>query len=158
MRTFAKLAVAAAAVATLAAMPASAQDRVEAGLLECTVAAGTGFVVGSSKDMSCIFKKAAGGTEAYVGRISRFGLDIGHTTQTQIIWAVLGPAADIPPGTLAGNYGGLSAEATVGVGVGGNAMIGGNNKAIVLQPFSAQAQTGIDIAAGVSAMELRLAN
>lgn len=150
--------VAAAALAAVSALPAAAQDRVEAGLLECTVAGGTGFIIGSSKELSCVFKKAGGGTETYAGKISRFGIDIGQTTQTQIIWAVLGPARDIPPGTLAGNYGGLSAEATIGVGVGANAMIGGSNKSIVLQPFSGQAQTGMDIAAGVVAMELHSVN
>lgn len=157
MRTLAKLA-AVAAVATLVAMPASAQDRVEAGLLECSVAGGVSFVVGSTKNMTCVFKRAGGGTETYTGKINRFGIDLGMTTQSSIIWAVLGPARDIPPGTLTGNYGGLSAEATVGVGVGGNALIGGSNKQIVLQPFSAQAQAGLDIAVGVAAMELRLAN
>ena len=44
--------------------------------------------------------------------------------------------------------------AAVGVGLGANAMIGGSNKSIVLQPLSVQAQEGLNIAAGVSSLEL----
>ena len=61
----------------------------------------------------------------------------------------------MPPGSLNGNYGGVSAEATVGLGIGANALIGGSNKNIILQPLSVQAQQGLNIAAGVAALQLR---
>ena len=48
----------------------------------------------------------------------KFGLDIGVTAQTVIVWAVLTPAADLRPGSLNRNYGGVSAGgAAVGLGV-----------------------------------------
>jgi Protein of unknown function (DUF992) len=145
---------AAAAVTAFAAAPAAAADYVEAGLLKCDVAGGAGFIVGSTKDLTCRFERADGTVGQYTGVIRRFGLDIGVTGQTVIVWGVLGPSKQVEPGSLAGSYGGLSAEATVGVGVGANALVGGSDQSIILQPFSVQAQEGLNIAAGVSALEL----
>jgi hypothetical protein len=68
---------------------------------------------------------------------------------------VLAPSLDIPSGALAGNYGGVSAEATVGLGVGANALLGGSENSIALQPVSVQAQQGLNVAVGVSALSLR---
>jgi hypothetical protein len=68
---------------------------------------------------------------------------------------VLAHTSSLPPRSLVGSYGGLSAEATVGVGVGANALIGGSDKSIVLQPLSVQAQQGLNIAAGVASLQLR---
>ncbi|MDP2620718.1 MAG: DUF992 domain-containing protein [Hyphomicrobiales bacterium] len=141
-----------AALAAIGA--ANAASRVEVGLLNCSVAGGTGFIFGSSKSMNCVFKHVDGSTENYSGEINKWGIDIGRTEQADIVWAVLAPSRDIPPGALAGRYAGLSAEATAGVGIGANAMVGGFEKSIALQPFSVQAQKGLNIAAGVGGMEL----
>jgi hypothetical protein len=56
---------------------------------------------------------------------------------------------------LAGTYAGATAGGTVGAGVGANVLVGGSDRTVVLQPVSVQAQTGLNIAAGVSRMELR---
>mgnify|MGYP000306642504 CR=1 FL=1 len=153
MRRIAALAATAAVTAFLAA-PAAAQDHVEAGVLRCDVAGGTGFIVGSTKNLTCNFERVDGTVGRYTGVIRKFGLDIGKTDDTVIVWGVLGPSKQVAPGSLAGGYGGLSAEATVGVGLGANALVGGSNKQIILQPLSVQAQSGLNIAAGVSAIEL----
>ena len=69
---------------------------------------------------------------------------------------VLAPTVDAyAPGALAGNYVGLSAEATAGVGVGANALVGGSGETFVLQPVSVQAQQGLNLAVGFSSFELR---
>lgn len=151
-----RLTAAFAAAATIALLsgPAAAQEHVEAGLLNCDVAGGTGFIIGSTKNLTCRFERAAGGVETYTGTIRKFGLDIGVTGETVIAWAVLGPRSGVGPGALAGGYGGVSAEATVGVGLGANAMIGGFNRSIVLQPLSIQAQQGLNLAAGISSIDL----
>jgi hypothetical protein len=153
MRRIAALA-SAATVAAFLAGPATAQDHVEMGVLRCTVAGGTGFIVGSTKDLSCRFERADGSVGTYTGVVRKFGLDIGETKETVIVWGVLGPSKQVAPGSLAGGYGGVTAEATVGVGLGANALIGGSNKQIILQPLSVQAQEGLNIAAGVSSIEL----
>ena len=145
----------AAAVAALAFVASpQAQTRVEVGVLTCTAAGSTGFIVGSTRDLRCRFNRQ-GKDEVYRGTISKFGIDIGSTQQAQITWAVLAPTSNLPARSLVGGYGGLSAEATVGVGVGANALIGGSDKSIVLQPLSVQAQQGLNIAAGVASLELR---
>ncbi|HZM08124.1 MAG TPA: DUF992 domain-containing protein, partial [Methylocella sp.] len=52
-------------------------------------------------------------------------------------------------------YVGVDASATVGVGLGANALVGGSNRSIALQPLSVQAQTGLALAGGVAALTLR---
>jgi hypothetical protein len=138
----------------LGASEARAQARVEVGVLTCTVRGGAGFIVGSTKDLRCHFNKP-GRDEYYRGTINKFGLDIGVTQQSAIAWAVFAPTSSIPPRSLGGNYGGVSAEATVGVGVGANALVGGSNNSIILQPLSVQAQQGLNIAAGIASLQLR---
>ena len=66
----------------------------------------------------------------------------------------LRPTAALAPGTLAGNYVGGTASATVGVGVGANALVGGFNNSIALQPLSIEANRGLNVAAGVAEMTL----
>ena len=70
-------------------------------------------------------------------------------------WAVFAPTSGSPRRDLSGNYGGAAASATVGVGVGANALVGGSGNTIALQPVSVQAQTGLSVAAGVAGLELR---
>ncbi len=57
--------------------------------------------------------------------------------------------------TLSGDYVSASAGASVGVGVGANALIGGNSKNFALQPISAEIGTGVNVAAGVSHLQLK---
>jgi hypothetical protein len=151
----ATLATAAVAALAFVASPQAA-TRVEVGVLTCTASSSTGFIVGSTRDLRCRFNRK-GQDEVYSGRINKFGLDIGTTQQAQIAWAVLAPTANLPPRSLVGSYGGVSAEATIGVGLGANALIGGSDKSIVLQPLSVQSQQGLNIAAGVAALQLRAA-
>lgn len=150
------MAIGLAAAASLAAWtPAGAEARVEIGVLRCTVEGGSGFIVGSTKTLGCTFERAGGPNENYSGAISKFGIDIGSTRQSSIVWGVLAPSRDIPPGALAGTYGGVSAEATAGVGLGANVLLGGFKDSIALQPVSVQAQEGLNIAAGIAELKLR---
>ncbi len=70
-----------------------------------------------------------------------------------IVWAVFAPTADVAPGALAGNDAG--ATAAVGVGVGANALFGGSSKQFALQPVSIQGMTGLNVAGGIAALELK---
>jgi hypothetical protein len=58
-------------------------------------------------------------------------------------------------GALAGEYGGASAEATVGAGLGANVLVGGSDRTVSLQPVSVQGQAGLNLAVGVSGLTLR---
>ncbi|MFA6154594.1 DUF992 domain-containing protein [Mesorhizobium sp.] len=139
--------------------PAPAQDKgVELGVLDCAIGGGTGFILGSSKDLSCTFTPAdkSFAPEAYFGAVNKFGLDIGTTKQTLMQWLVLTPMNNIyAPGALAGDYIGASAEVTAAIGAGANLLVGGSSQAFTLQPLSLQTQTGINLAIGVSQFQLR---
>ena len=139
---------------------AAAQKKANAvlGVLDCSVESGTSLIITSQKNLRCVFtsanKKAP--PETYVGVIKKFGLDVGRTTRALLRWRVLAPTGNVSaPGVLAGDYTGVSAEATVVVGGGANLLVGGLHKSITLQPLSVQAQTGLNVAAGVTRFELR---
>ncbi len=148
--------LAALAMSAMLAPSAVAQARVELGVLDCHVAGGAGFIIGSTKDLSCTFSPAGRPPETYFGVVRKFGLDVGVTGASLIRWVVLAPTVDAyAPGALAGNYVGVSAEATAGVGLGANALVGGSGETFVLQPVSVQAQEGLNLAIGFSSFQLR---
>ena len=134
--------------------PATAQSGVAVGTLTCNVASGFGFVFGSSRAINCTFAGPGGRYEHYVGDISKFGVDIGFTQGGILVWTVIAPTASLAPGVVAGNYVGATASATVAVGVGANALLGGSNNSIALQPLSVEANRGLNVAAGVAALKL----
>jgi hypothetical protein len=146
--------LAAAALAAASATPAFA-EQVKVGQLHCEVAAGLGMIIASSKEMECRFTSANGHHEMYHGRIKKFGIDIGGTDRGTLVWDVFAPTRGPLRHALAGDYTGVGANATIGVGLGANALMGGSSREFSLQPLSVQTQTGLDIAAGVSALELR---
>ena len=139
----------------LASSGANAQV-VQAGNLTCDVEGGVGLVLGSRKEVVCTFQNAAGDTEVYDGAIRKLGVDIGMTGQSVIVWSVLAPSGRTTRGALAGSYVGGTAEATVGGGIGANALIGGFGRSITLQPVSLTAQQGLNVAAGAAELTLRL--
>jgi hypothetical protein len=148
--------LAAAGAATLlvgAATSVFSQSGANVGSLTCNVAGGIGFVFGSSKDLSCLFTRTDGKAERYTGTIKKFGVDIGFTKEAQMVWLVFAPGS-IAPGALAGSYGGATASATVGVGAGANVLIGGSSQQVTLQPVSVEGSVGLNVAAGIGAVEL----
>jgi Protein of unknown function (DUF992) len=139
---------------TAATGPAFAASGVKVGVLECRIEPGIGFVIGSSKSMDCKFNPDRGSNEYYSGSITKIGVDIGITGEASMAWLVVA-AGSVEPGALEGRYGGASAQATVGAGLGANALIGGFKRSIVLQPLSVQGQTGLNVAVAVTGLRLR---
>ena len=141
------------------AAPATAQSPstsgTKIGTLSCDVSSGWGLILGSSKKISCDFRTPAGNSERYEGSITKVGADIGYTSSGKIIWSVIAPASNLAPGALAGNYGGVTASATVGVGLGANVLVGGSNKSIALQPLSVEGSKGLNVAAGIGGVNLK---
>jgi len=129
-----------------------AKDGVKIGVLSCEIEGGVGFIIGSSKDIDCVFSGERG-DEHYHGSIDKLGVDIGVTGKSNVAWAVFAPGK-INRGALEGSYGGASAEVTVIGGLGANVLVGGSDKSINLQPVSVQAQTGLNIAAGIAGLRL----
>ena len=141
----------------LAAAPAEAASGVKVGVLNCNVEGGWGFILGSSKDIHCSFAPTRGEPERYNGSITKVGVDIGFTRGGVIVWDVIAPASNLRPGSLDGDYGGVTASATVGAGLGANVLLGGFNRSIALQPISIEGNTGLNVAAGIGAMNLHFA-
>jgi len=133
---------------------ANALPPVRAGILQCQGGQNVGFVVGSVTNLQCVFQSEGSRPDPYVATVRRFGVDLGFTQQTQFSWAVNAPNSRVGRGELAGNYGGVGANASVGVGGGGNFLVGGPQNSYALQPLSVQGQTGLNVAAGVADIEL----
>jgi hypothetical protein len=150
---------AAVAVAGLAFVSAAdaAPHGVRVGELTCNVASGWGFVFGSTKDLHCTYRGNGNRYEHYTGSISKFGVDLGYTEGGVLVWGVVAPTSDMRKGALEGDYAGASAQATVGVGVGANALVGGLDKSIALQPLSVEGSKGLNVAAGIGSISLKAA-
>jgi hypothetical protein len=142
----------AALVASIAS--ANAMQPVRAGILQCEGGQNVGFVVGSVTSLECVFQSDGQRSDPYVATIRRIGVDLGVTQQTKFSWAVNAPGGRVGRTGLAGNYGGVGANASVGIGGGGNFLVGGPANSYALQPLSVQGQTGLNVAAGVASLEL----
>ena len=156
LKPFTALAAVAIAAAVSAPGASQAQDRTKVGALTCDISGGIGMIIASKNDVTCLFTPSAENAprEVYTGSITKFGLDIVATSGGEKVWSVFAPS-DRKFGALAGNYGGASAEATVGVGAGANVLVGGSNRTVTLQPVSVQGQTGLNLAVGVSGLSLQ---
>src|SRR5674476_898438 len=144
-----------AAVALPAPAMAQAANHTKVGSLTCDISAGIGLIITSKKELTCMFTPSKPGPrEVYTGSITKFGLDLGATAGGEMVWSVFAPT-NRRFGALAGHYGGASAEATVGAGVGANVLVGGSDRTVTLQPVSVTGQTGLNLAVGVAGLELR---
>src|SRR5262245_58058988 len=133
---------------------ADAQRRTEVGTLICNLSPTIGALVGSRRRMTCRFVSTSG-TENYAGTLTRFGLDIGAIGTGVLSWRVLARTQALGRGALAGNYFGVSADASLGLGAGAKVLIGGSRRSTMLQPIAWVGNVGINLAAGITGMTLR---
>jgi hypothetical protein len=144
-------------ILALAAMagPGAAENKIKSGILECDVSAGVGLIFREKQTMNCKFTPLGGGpVDHYTGSIDEVGLSIGATEGGVLVWSVLAAQEGVPAGALAGTYKGISADASVGVGLGENILMGGSSSAFMLQPSSYEGQVGLNVAAGVTTVTL----
>lgn len=136
------------------------RNGVRIGYLDCSIAGGVGYVLGSAKEVSCEFRSTMGGerVDTYSGAIRKLGVDLGFTTRSRLIWAVFAPTAGYHHGSLSGLYRGATAEATVGAGIGTNVLFGGTSGSIHLQAVSVTGQIGLNVAATGTSMTLASVN
>lgn len=163
---FIKLVAATAALAA-SVVAANAQQRprvtvnpgyeggVQAGTLICQAGRSVGFVIGSNNSFQCQYRAPGRRPERYVASVSRIGIDLGVTDQTQLSWAVVAQTRQFGRGDLAGDYVGVGGSATIGVGAGANALVGGSGNSFALQPVSVQGQTGFAVSGGIASLQLR---
>lgn len=129
---------------------------VRIGYLDCSIGGGVGYVLGSAKEADCVFTSTIGSEplDRYTGVVRKMGVDIGFTTRSRMIWAVLAPTAGYHHGSLSGLYQGASAEVTVAAGAGVNVLVGGTAGSIHLQTVSVTGQLGLNLAATGTSMTL----
>jgi len=153
-----RLTIALLALGLAAAIPAPAfaQSQSQAGMLTCQLQPTIGLIIGSRQRMSCVFTMAnTGRRETYEGRITRLGLDIGVSAGGRMARAVNARSTRLPPRALTGLYVGASGDIALGVGVGANALVGGSDRSVVLQPLSLEASVGVNLALGVAGLRLQ---
>jgi Protein of unknown function (DUF992) len=150
-KTILALALVLSACSPLAAQQAGGT---KVGMLTCKTSASLGLLVGSHQKLRCSFSPDNGPPENYVGHINRLGLDIGVKAGGVMAWGVFAPTAGLHHGALAGKYVGGSSSASLGVGLGANALIGGSHRSIALQPLSIEGQVGVNLALGVAGLTL----
>jgi hypothetical protein len=149
------LAVAAAVVAIFAASPANAQHFERVGTLDCRIAPNVSFVVGSYRTAGCTFYPLnSRRAHRYRADIGRIGLDLNISAGGNLIWAVHAHNRRLFPGDLRGTYTGASANIAVGLGVGGNVLLGGSNNTVALQPLSGEGNVGVGLSVGVGRIVL----
>jgi hypothetical protein len=131
-----------------------ARAAVEVGVLSCRSLEAMSYVIVSNQPFDCIFTPSAGGpVQRYQAAVHRLGAQLGVSSNVTLGWAVFAPTAVVGPGALAGVYGGVSAGAALGVGVGANGLVGGNNS-FALQPISVEGQSGFNVVATATTLEL----
>ncbi len=145
-------------IVALASLEASAQNSAQIGTLSCDVSRGIGLFVFEKQTLSCNFDDGKGNVQSYTGSIDQFGVALGEVAAGHLVWGVVAATSGVPQGALAGTYAGVGANASIGAGGGANVLVGGSNRAFSLQPISVEAETGINIAGGVTALTLKPAS
>ena len=136
------------------AVTSPARADVEVGTLSCRSLTATSYIIVSDQPLNCIFTPSAGGpVQYYQATIHRVGAQAGFSNNVALGWIVFAPTQQIGPGALAGVYGGVSAGAAIGVGVGANGLVGGSNS-FALQPVSVEGQSGFNLIATATELEL----
>ena len=141
-----------------------ANSKVYVGALTCNISGSTGYVFGSTKELSCVYLTKDGVSQAYDGQIRKFGLDIGYTKSAHLIWHVfqlgglIGVSTSTDPKVLVGDYAGEEASIAASSSAGGNWLYGGSNGQIVLQATQIQdsGNAGYNLAYGIAAIQLAI--
>lgn len=134
----------------------AADARVEIGYLECSLLSDEGNIIVSEQEFSCLFDPADDKreNEEYIATTSKIGLDLSKTDAETLRWAVFAPADKYRIGVLEGEYAGVSADAALGVGVGGKVLVGGLEESVALQPISVTTQKGVGLSLAFESLKL----
>lgn len=134
--------------------PAAAQTAgPPTGRLSCTVGANFAAITKAQRPTECRFRPRRGPVQHYTGIVRSFSLDLGSVRSAAMVWRVYGPYARAPLGALSGSYktGSANAPSTAS-----NALSGGNDNKVTLLPLPLQGNRGINVAIGVTTLELTL--
>jgi len=144
-----------AAAALLASVPFASAQTIRAGTLTCDGKGSIGLIIGQSEKLECTYQPANGGAPRYFrGTIGKLGIALGVTGPSIMVWGVLATSNELPGDALVGNFVGVAADASLGLGAGAQVLVGGTAKSVVLQPLSVKGQTGVNVAVGVAGLTL----
>lgn len=147
---------AAAALGLVCAGSANAQTRtMRAGTLECDVSAGVALIIQTKRNLDCTYTPSRGRAQRYVGSLGGYGLDVGASGRSVMVWRVRSSHQTMRRGALAGDYGGAGAAAQAGVGAHANALTNRDNPDIRLEATRVSASMGVNLSLGVSSLTLR---
>jgi hypothetical protein len=156
MSKICRLAVLCASMLLLAGSAFAQAQPSRVGGLTCDAAPRVGLLVGSRQNLRCVFRSNSTGRQyRYTGTISRVGLDVGITGGGRLFWGVFAPTSHVGYGALRGTYVGASGNASFGLGLGANVLVGGSRRTISLQPLSVEGLFGVNLALGVARLTLR---
>ncbi len=136
----------------------SALADAQLGNMICIRIAGTGynFLIHSKTQVRCTFKGSVDAEQWYLGETGvALGIDLKWNKEERILFGILSSTVKLVPegDFLSGKYGGVKADAALGVGAGVAVLLGGSSDTIALQP-AVEGSTGIGVAAGLSYLNL----
>ncbi|MDP1751181.1 MAG: DUF992 domain-containing protein [Reyranella sp.] len=135
----------------------NANSRIIIGSLTCNIEGGTGYILGSSKSMDCVFLGKDGAQSAqYTGTINKVGIDIGYTKAVHTIWRVYSLGSERAATSLSGTYVGEQGTVAAGNQTGGNWIYGGPNAEIGMIASGVVKDAGYNLATGIAEMSIRL--
>jgi hypothetical protein len=156
MSKICRLAALCASMVVLAGPAFARTQPARVGGLTCDAGPRVGLIVGSRQNLRCVFRPNTTGRHySYTGTIGRIGLDVGVTGGGRLFWGVFAPTSHVGYGALRGTYVGASGNASLGLGLGANVLVGGSHRTISLQPLSVEGQVGVNLALGVARLTLR---
>lgn len=147
---------AAAFVGLLLPTAALAQSGPPAGRLSCTIGNSAAAVIKSQKPMACRYHPRRGPIQFYTAVVRQYGVDLGGMRGTRMSWRVYGPYARAPLGALSGSYKSAGATTASDGSVGVPILQGNQSRPVALRPLAVQSLRGLNIAIGVSELDLTL--
>jgi hypothetical protein len=123
------------------------------GRLSCTVGSNFSTIAKAQRPTECRFRPRRGPVQHYTGIVRSFSMDLGSVRTATMAWRVYGPYARAPLGALGGSFRSSSATAP---STPGNALVGGKDNEATLLPLPLQGSRGINVAIGVTALDLTL--
>ena len=155
MSKICRLAVLCASMVVLAG-PAFAQAQpIRVGGLTCDAAPRVGLLVGSRQNLRCVFSVECNGAAIPLHWHDKPDRPRCLTGGGRLFWGVFAPNLHVGYGVLRGTYVGASGNASFGLGLGANVLVGGSHRTISLQPLSVEGQIGVNLALGVARLTLR---
>jgi hypothetical protein len=134
----------------------NAGSRIYIGALSCNVSGSQGYVLGSTKQLDCVFIDKNGTSASYTGTIHKYGIDIGYTRAVHSIWRVYSLGSEKSATALSGRYIGEDTTIAAGSQAGGNWLYGGSNREIAMLASGVVNDAGYNFATGVAEMSLTL--